>query len=151
MDQNKTNLPSLVRVPKSCQNLWTLRTHLTGVLVHGTGSFCFFDFLQWAHDCNLTLTCLLNTLREVSKCRPLPSKLLLQMDNCVRENKNKYVLAWLVEKKIFAEVSIIISYMYCFILTHDSYNQQTYQLSYNIEVSADRIRIPNGWTYPRGH
>ena len=58
MDQNKTNLPSLKRVPKSCQNLWNLRTHLTGALVHGTGSFCCLDFLQWSHDTNLTLTCL---------------------------------------------------------------------------------------------
>ena len=121
MDQNKTNLPSLVRIPKSCQNLWTLRTHLTGVLVHGTGSFCYFDFLQWPHDCNLTITCLLHTLNEISKQRPLPSKLLLQMDNCVRENKNKYIygfLSWLVEKKIFAEVSIESDYNFIYCLYH---------------------------------
>ena len=96
MDQNKTNVPSLVRTPKSCQSLWTLRTHLTGVLVHGSGSYCYFDCLQWPHDCNLTLTCILNTLSELSKHRSLPPKLLLQMDNCVRENKNKYVYIWIL-------------------------------------------------------
>ena len=37
---------------KSCQDLWTLRTHLTGVLVHGTGSLYYYDYLQWSHDCN---------------------------------------------------------------------------------------------------
>ena len=111
MDQNKTNLPSLVRTPKSCQNLWCLRTHLTGCLVHGTGSFGYFDFLQWPHDCNLSLCTLLLTLLEVAKKGPLPSRLLIQMDNCVRENKNKYVLgflALLVEKGLFAEVTTFI-------------------------------------------
>ena len=104
MDQNKTNY----RVPKSSQNLWNLRTHLTGALVHGTGSFCFLDFLQWSHDTNLTLTCLLLTLKEIDTVRVLPKKLLIQMDNCVRENKNKYVLGFLsllVEKNIYTEVS----------------------------------------------
>lgn len=107
MDQNKTNVPSLVRIPKSCQNLWSLRTHLTGVLVHGTGSFCFFDYLQWSHDCNLTLSTILFTLEQLSTSRTLPPRLLVQMDNCVRENKNKYVFGfflWLVEKEIFTEV-----------------------------------------------
>ena len=82
MDQNKTNIPSLVRIPKSCQNLWTLRTHLTGVVVHGLGHHCLFDYLQWPHDCNLTLTCILFILQEISKSRVLPLKLYVQMDNC---------------------------------------------------------------------
>lgn len=108
MDQNKTNIPSLVRIPKSYQNLWSLRTHLTGALVHGTGSFCYFDFLQWSHDCNLTLASVLLTLKELSNTRILPAKLFLQMDNCIRENKNKYVFGFLllfIEKGIFTEVS----------------------------------------------
>ena len=107
MDQNKTNLPHMTRITKSVQNLWTLRTHLTGVMVHGRGNYGFFDFLQWSHDCNLTITCLLKTFELMSKDRPLPRRLLLQMDNCVRENKNKYVMGfmcYLVEKDIFAEV-----------------------------------------------
>ena len=108
MDQNKTNLPHLIRIPKSCQNLWCLHTHLTGCLVHGFGTFGYFDFLQWSHDTNLTLTCLLLTLAKLCEEKPLPMKLLLQMDNCVRENKNKYVmafLAYLVQMKIFVEVN----------------------------------------------
>jgi len=82
MDQNKTNIPSLVRVPKSCQNLWTLRTHLTGVVVHGLGHHCLFDFLQYPHDCNLTLTAILFILERISVTRVLPPKLYVQMDNC---------------------------------------------------------------------
>lgn len=108
MDQNKTNLPHMVRTPKACQNLWSLRTHLTGNLVHGRGNFGYFDFLQWSHDCNLTITTLLLTLHELGqKDGVIPPKLLLQFDNCVRENKNKYVMgfmAWLVENEVFTEV-----------------------------------------------
>ena len=96
-----------MRITKSCQNLWTLRTHLTGVIAHGSGSHFYFDFLQWPHDCNITLFALLKTLEEMSHFRTIPPKLMIQMDNCSRENKNKYVfafLALLVELDIFAEV-----------------------------------------------
>ena len=114
MDQNKTNLPHLVRVPKSCQNLWSLRTHLTGALVHGVGNHGYFDFLQFPHDSNLTLSVLLLTLISISQKGTLPRKLLLQMDNCVRENKNKYVMAFmslLVEMQVFFEVCALHSHV----------------------------------------
>ena len=87
--------------------MWTLRTHLTGVMVHGKGNFGYFDFVQWSHDCNLTLSCLLQTLILLSEEGNLPPKMLIQMDNCVRENKNKYVMAfmcYLIEMDIFTEV-----------------------------------------------
>ena len=67
MDQNKTNVPHMIRVPKSCQNLWNLRTHLTGNLVHGRGNHGYFDFLQWPHDCNLTITTMLQTLLQLGQ------------------------------------------------------------------------------------
>ena len=84
-----------------------MRTHLTGCLVHGHGNYGFFDFLQFSHDANLTLTCMLLALMEVCKVSTLPRRLLIQMDNCVRENKNKYVfgfLAYLIELQVFSEV-----------------------------------------------
>lgn len=71
---------------------------MTGCLLHGSGNYGYFDFLHWSHDCNLTLTTLL-TLVELSQKGPFCHKMLLQMDNCVRENKN------IVEKQIFIEVS----------------------------------------------
>ena len=51
MDQSKTNLPSMVQEAKSTQNLFRLRTHLTGALVHtrsphGKHIFAFYDMLQ---------------------------------------------------------------------------------------------------------
>lgn len=115
MDQNKTNIPSFVRTPKSCQNLWCLRTHLTGCLAHGHGCYGYFDFLQFSHDTNLTLTSVVQTILDIGRRNgSLPRRLLLQMDNCVRENKNRFVLGfltYLVEAGIFAEV-IIYNYIH---------------------------------------
>lgn len=60
--------------------------------------------MEWPHDSNLTTTLLLRILNKLEK---LPEVLYLQLDNCFRENKNKYILylcAQLVEKKIFRKV-----------------------------------------------
>ena len=128
MDQNSTNLPHMKRLQKSDVNLWYLRTHLTGVIVHGHGTCCYLDFQQWPHDPNLTCNLLIKVytmyfsnhttylfLQVISKYfsklskthKPLPKKLFLQLDNTARENKNRCVLAFLsllVHYGIFDEV-----------------------------------------------
>ena len=81
IDQNKTNLPYLVRLPKSLQNLQQLRTHLTGALVHtrsphGKIVYTFFDFLQWPRDSNLNIQVLLEILLDFKE--KLPPTLYLQ-------------------------------------------------------------------------
>ena len=87
MDQNKTNVPHITQMTKSTQNLWRVRTHLTGSLVHtksekGKLSFAFFDLLQWPHDSNLTIVVLINVLTQLcSKFETLPGILYLQLDN----------------------------------------------------------------------
>ena len=116
MDQNKTNIPHLLHVTKSTQNLWRLRTHLTG-LMHtksstGKIAYAFYD-LQFPHDCNLTFYALLKALADLSSSgRSFPRVLYLQLDNCFRENKNKFLLAFcslLVQQRIFRKVNIIQS------------------------------------------
>ena len=54
---------------------------------------------------NVVLHLLVSRLRSLSS---LPKRLYIQMDNCGRENKNQYVLAFLsliVEKDVFEEAS----------------------------------------------
>lgn len=113
MDQNKTNVPLVCQQTKSTQNLWRLRTHLTGALVHtkaekGKMAFAYLDILQWPHDSNLTITVLLDVLQQIqSKLGSIPKILYLQLDNTSRENKNKYILSFLallVQLKIFKKV-----------------------------------------------
>jgi len=115
MDQAKTNLPNTRVIAKSTSNLWRLRTHVSGVLLHtkascGKLAHAFVDLLQWAHDSNLTITLLVKVLIDYSRSHLLPETLYIQMDNTSRENKNKYVLSFcaiLVELRIFKKVQAI--------------------------------------------
>lgn len=112
MDQNATHLPHFKRKSKSAVNLWHLRTHVTGAIVHGKGCYTYCDILQWPHDPNLTmnifLLLLLYQLTEIkNNCLTMPKKLFVQLDNCMRENKNRHVLGFLsllVEERVFEEV-----------------------------------------------
>lgn len=112
MDQSATNLPHCKKISKSTVNLWHFRTHLTGVIIHGCGSQRYLDFHQYPHDPNLTINVLLRLLIErfsILVQTVLPEKLYVQLDNCGRENKNQFVLAFLallVQENIFKEVSM---------------------------------------------
>lgn len=114
MDQSATNLPHQKKISKSTVNLWHLRTHFTGAIVHGDCSEGFLDYLQYPHDPNLTINVLLRLLvrrfRDLATTG-LPDKLYVQLDNCGRENKNQWVLAFmalLVQEDIFKEVCGVI-------------------------------------------
>ena len=90
MDQNKTNIPHLLHSTKYSQNLWRLRTHLTGH-TKSKQAFGFYDIMQFSHDSNLTINALLKVLTDrFASGDPLPRVLYVQLDNCFRENKNKY-------------------------------------------------------------
>ncbi|XP_077864883.1 uncharacterized protein LOC144350661 [Saccoglossus kowalevskii] len=112
MDQNKTDLPHLIKEDKGTSNLHRLRSHVTGNIVHtgvtsGKLPYVYIDFNQVPHDSNLTLNVLLEVL--VAAKNHLAKVLYLQLDNCFRENKNRYVLSFmslLVELDIFEEVYV---------------------------------------------
>ena len=116
MDQSKTNIPNLPRRTKSTQNLWHLPTHITGVLVHtratkGKKAFAFCDFYQYPHDSNLSINVLMTALLQALP--NLPPVLYLQFDNCYRENKNRFILAFcalLVHCDIFKKVFMATRY-----------------------------------------
>ena len=114
MDQSKTDVPNLRRICKSTANLQKLRTHLVGVIMHsglcpmGKLFIGSFDLFQWKHDSNLTMNILLVILQLFNGRYGLPPVLNLQLDNCWRENKNKYVftlLSLLVEWAVFDKVN----------------------------------------------
>ncbi|XP_078346095.1 uncharacterized protein LOC144631526 isoform X2 [Oculina patagonica] len=109
MDQSKTNLPHANCLSKD-ETYHFLRTHVTGAISHGHGRiFSYIDLMRWPHDSNLTLNVLLQIFVELSEEGRLPPYLFLQMDNCYRECKNRYILGFcslLVEKGIFKEVRL---------------------------------------------
>ena len=113
MDQHTTNVPSVRRITRAMSALRTVGTHLVGSIIHngqaqnGKEIYGSFDYYQYPHDSNLTMTVLLEVLVRWSEEFDLPLILYLQFDNCVRENKNCYMfalLALLVEEKIFEKV-----------------------------------------------
>lgn len=74
----------------------------------GIREFAYVDMGQFPHDSNLTAEVILRSLLHLRG--NMKNKLLIQMDNCCRENKNKYILALahvLVDLDIFEEVSMI--------------------------------------------
>ena len=116
MDQKTTCIPRLRRKTKATCNLSTVGTHLVGAIFHsgqspnGKEVFGSFDYYQWPHDPNLTGSVLLTMLSQWCERYQLPPVLYLQLDNCVKENKNQYVLwllALLVELEIFEKVNLL--------------------------------------------
>ena len=83
MDQNKTSIPHFAQPRKINQ----LKLHLTGAILHAHGIYGYFDYGQFNADCNNVLTVLINILLMQDY---LPDILYVQLDNCFRENKNRY-------------------------------------------------------------
>ena len=93
--------------------LTTVGTHLVGATIHsgqsqsGKEIFGSSDYYQFPHDSSLTMTVLLDVLVRWAADYDLAPVLCLHFDNCVRENKNRFILALLallVEEGIFEKV-----------------------------------------------
>lgn len=116
MDHQKTSLPAFRRETKATGSQEKLDVHVTGVLIHG--HYPHAAAYEWTDnhlsDSNMTIHVLLDTIRQVFEHKrengiPLPSVLYLQMDNCTRENKNKYlmsVLHLLVYAGVFKKIKL---------------------------------------------
>ena len=107
MDQSKTNLLHFPSPPKAIASLLYLPIHLAAGIVHGKSVEVFLEEgKRWPHDTNLTLHVLMEILQKHKEKQEV---LYLQLDNCSRENKNKWVLYFvllLVKKGIFQKVSL---------------------------------------------
>ena len=84
--------------------------HLIGVIAHGIGSWVYTMSDKWKSDANVTIEVLQRVLTAIEQQRGgLPSTLYVQMDNCGRENKNQWVLAylsWLVQRGVFETIEL---------------------------------------------
>lgn len=75
---------------------------------NGKLTYAFLDLMQYPHDSNLVIEVIMRVLREIKeKDSILPEVLYLQLDNCYKENKNRFILAFCslsVIKKVFKKV-----------------------------------------------
>ncbi|XP_053385302.1 uncharacterized protein LOC123524917 isoform X2 [Mercenaria mercenaria] len=106
MDQEKTSIPKMYETPKSLGNIWKVKINLMGAIVHGYGLYGFFDSFQWSHGAAYTISILVQVLLLLDN---IPDTLYIQLDNCLGQNKNRYVLGFLaklVEENIFKKVKL---------------------------------------------
>ena len=109
MDNLKTHLPQMPREPKELDKKARLTTHITGVHIPGDSRpfRCYTWHDRFPTGSDTVLTLLLKVLGDLEG--PHPETLYLHLDNCWRENKNKYLLSLthlLVAKGIFKKIKI---------------------------------------------
>jgi hypothetical protein len=108
-DQLGYGYPKLPEFNKEQDN-FRMKTKIMISIAHGTGVWEYIMPENVKGDANCSIECLQRTLKSVElRDGRLPPTLFFQVDNCFREAKNTYMLAylsWLVERKVFKEVYI---------------------------------------------
>lgn len=112
-DQFPHGFPSFFEQTKDDCNGVRLKMHLQIGLAHGGCPepvfYCGWEYLYG--DPNFTIETLYRMIKREEEARDgkLPDTLYLQLDNCIRENKNTYVitfLAWLIERGVFKQIKV---------------------------------------------
>ena len=109
MDQKKTCLPHMKRLPKDINDECLVQMHLVGCLAYNrsVGPHVFITYPNVHNDPNLTVTVIHRVL--MSWGQRFPPVLYIQLDNTARENKNSTVfgyLSMLVNQGIFRKIKV---------------------------------------------
>lgn len=103
-------LPHAHERPKGWLSMKRLKYHLFGLVNYGSHELVYYPhFDHWKHDSNLHISFLFVYLRKLMDEKSLGANLMLQMDNCWKDNKNRWFfgfLTHLVELKWFQTVEI---------------------------------------------
>jgi len=110
-------IPMFTPLPKNYSTCEKLKLHLTGIINHTHADRILYgSFDHWPHGSNFIVSLLNDYLKNLQikleqEHKEWPSTMFIQLDNCWKENKNKYFfsyLATLLYLNIFEEI-----YMYC--------------------------------------
>lgn len=95
-DQSAFGLPHFVTVTKDTRG-HSLKVKLIGILQHGTEKSVALYTMTENHETggNHVIECIHRYLNSRNDQYGLPKVLCIQMDNCTRENKNRYTLGYL--------------------------------------------------------
>lgn len=95
-DQHAFSLPHFVTTTKD-QRGHGMRVHLVGVLQHAKEKVLRLYTMTDEHatGSNHIVEAVHRFIQDVAQNGPLPLQFFLQLDNCSRENKNKYLMAYL--------------------------------------------------------
>lgn len=95
-DQSAYGIPYYYRRSHAQDGMTKVSVHLMGAIVHGRQPFAFTFLENIKHGTNITIECLHRIFRRIRENEgALPQVLYLQMDNTCKQNKNKYMLAWM--------------------------------------------------------
>lgn len=127
-------------------------------VVHGSGVYMYLMPDDVANGPDESIECLQRTLKKEESKRggTLPPTLFLQFDNCFRENKNTYMvayLAWLVERGVFKRIFLSFHPVGH---THNECDQCASRISIataraEIACNCDFVKILEGCYTPRPH
>lgn len=109
-DQTAFSIPHFTTSTKD-QRGHGLKVHLIGLLKHGATNQLHLYTMTENHETgsNHIVEVVHRFLNKQGQEGPLPRKLFVQVDNCVRENKNKYFLGyleWLVRRQVFESIEV---------------------------------------------
>lgn len=139
-DQSAFGLPHFTTTPKS-QRGHAMKVKLVGILEHRLVNQLSLLTMTQEHQTgsNHVIEALHRFLMRKRKEGPLPSKLFVQLDNCSRENKNKFVMAFME----FLVASHVFDRVECGFLpighTHEDVDQA-------FSATSSRLRISNAIT-----
>jgi hypothetical protein len=92
---NEIRAPHIAMQPKSTNTLVRPRIEVWGMIDHSNISRVLVPHMStFPHDANLTITLLFNELMRLFKEKKLARVLHLQLDNCAKENKNRWLIGF---------------------------------------------------------
>jgi hypothetical protein len=114
-DQSKHGIPHSCGKSHASDAAWKLKLHLMGVIAHGIGAYVFTCPANFAQGHNVTIQALFDVLEQIKTAKGwihFPPTLYLQLDNTTKQNKGKWLMAFLallVEAGTFTK--IIVSFL----------------------------------------
>ena len=111
-DQKAHGIPHTCAKSHLSDAAWKLKLHLLGAIVHGQGVYVYTCPANFAQGHNITIQVLFDVLEQVRQDKgvvKLPEVLLLQLDNTTKQNKGKYLMAFLallVEAGTFRKILV---------------------------------------------
>ena len=89
-------MPHHSRQPKGWMTKKRLKYCIFGLVNHGTNEKVLFPHFEfWHHNANLNISFLFSYLRDLKEKGKLGKNLMLQFDNCWRDNKNKWLFGFM--------------------------------------------------------
>ena len=114
-DQSKHGVPHSCGKSHETDAAWKLKLHLMGVIAHGVGAYVFTCPANVAQGHNVTIQALFDVLEQIKTDKgwiKFPPTLYIQLDNTTKQNKGRWLMAFLallVEAGTFTK--IIVSFL----------------------------------------